>query len=531
MTQAPVFSSAAEAADLARAGLRYLAAADPTKLTAAEQAECLHDLERITAVTTAARASVLGGFTAGKGYCDDAAYSPRAWLIHQTRITKGAATSHTAWARRARAHPRVMAALAAEEMSEPYARTLCNWTDKLPEDCRDAADAILVAAAARGMALRDLAALAAEIQSRAHCDPGGDDDPGKIFEDRAVRLRTTFAGAGVLFGDLTPECTAVLTTVLDALSAPRGAEDTRSHAQRYHDALEEAMRRLVSAGLLPERAGQPAKVIAHISLANLMDLDANSTLQKAWTEQVRRKWAAHRAAASISGGDGGAWLEGDAAEAFACDATLTPIVMGEVNPAILDDLVRLCVELAGYGHGSTPGSPGEPTPASLESSQADEIPLPAPVPPTARGRDALERKIIGRAVALVSGPGGLASFLRRQQLGARLAGPSLPLDVGVSRGIPAAIRRAVIQRDQHCRFPSGCDQPASSCEVHHITHQANGGKTSIDDCALYCWFHHHVVIHQWGWTVVLNPDGTTTAYSPDKTKVFHSHGPPPGPSG
>jgi hypothetical protein len=153
------------------------------------------------------------------------------------------------------------------------------------------------------------------------------------------------------------------------------------------------------------------------------------------------------------------------------------------------------------------------------------------VPPTARGRDALERKIIGKAVALVSGPGGLASFLRREQLGARLAGPSLPLDVGVSRDIPAAIRRAVIQRDQHCRFPSGCDQPASGCEVHHITHQANGGKTSVDDCALYCWFHHHVVIHQWGWTVVLNPDGTTTAYSPDKTKILHSHGPPPGPSG
>src|ERR1039457_6159141 len=57
---------------------------------------------QLTAVTTAARANVLGGFTAGKGYCDDAAYSPRAWLIHQTRITKGAATAHTAWVSRAR---------------------------------------------------------------------------------------------------------------------------------------------------------------------------------------------------------------------------------------------------------------------------------------------------------------------------------------------------------------------------------------------------------------------------------------------
>src|ERR1039458_8576099 len=312
MTQTPVFSSAAEAADLARAGLRYLAAADPTQLTASEQAECLHDLERITAVTTAARASVLGGFTAGKGYCEDADYSPRSWLIHKTRITKGAATGHTAWVRRARAHPRIMAVLAAGEMSEPYARTLCGWTDQLPEECRDTADAILVAAECRGMRLRDLATLAAEIQSRAGPAPG-DEDPGKAFEDRAVRLETTFQGAGVFTGDLTPECTALGGTVLEALSAPRGAEDTRSHEQRYHDALEEAMRRLVSAGLLPERAGQPAKVIAHISLADLMDLDADSTLQKAWTERVRGQWAAHRAAASVSGSDGAAGLEGDGA--------------------------------------------------------------------------------------------------------------------------------------------------------------------------------------------------------------------------
>ena len=64
-------------------------------------------------------------------------------------------------------------------------------------------------------------------------------------------------------------------------------------------------------------------------------------------------------------------------------------------------------------------------------------------------------KTVGKAAALLSGPGGLASFLRRRQLGARLGGPSLPLDVGVNRDIPAAIRRAVILRDQHCRFPGG----------------------------------------------------------------------------
>ena len=62
-----------------------------------------------------------------------------------------------------------------------------------------------------------------------------------------------------------------------------------------------------------------------------------------------------------------------------------------------------------------------------------------------------------------------------------------------------------------------------------MTHKANGGKTSTKDCVLLCFFHHQVVIHRWGWTLVLNPDGTTTAWNKDKTKVLHSHGPPPGP--
>jgi len=35
--------------------------------------------------------------------------------------------------------------------------------------------------------------------------------------------------------------------------------------------------------------------------------------------------------------------------------------------------------------------------------------------------------------------------------------------------------------------------------------------------------HHQVVIHRWGWTLVLNPDETTTAWNKDKTKVLHSH--------
>ena len=526
-TQTP--ASTAEALAMLTSAARYLAAADPTAMPAAIQAQALQVLEQADAAGVAARSSILAAFTTGKGYCDDGAYSPRSWLIHQTRITKGAAAGHMAWARRARAHPRVRAALAAGHIvSGSWARLFCDWTDKLPEDCRDNADAILLTAAHDGMDLRDLAALAAEMYVRAEPGASEDDDPDRILQDRAVRLETTFGGAGVMSGDLTPECAALVRTVLDALSAPRGADDDRTHAQRYHDALAEAMNRLAAAGLVPARAGQPAKVIAHISLADLLDLDTESTLQKAWTERVRARWAAARAAASVSGSDGTAWLDGDAADAFACDASITPVVTGNVNPAVLQDLVRLCLELT--GHSPTPDSPTPDSPAT-PAPQATPAGSCAPVPPTPRGRDALERAIIGKAVALLSGPGGLASFLRRQQLGARLAGPSLPLDVGVSKDVPAGIRQAILERDQHCRFPGGCDEPASRCEIHHLTPRSHGGKTSIDSCALFCWYHHHIVIHQLGWTVVLNPDGTTTAWSPDRTKILHSHGPPPARAG
>ena len=137
--------------------------------------------------------------------------------------------------------------------------------------------------------------------------------------------------------------------------------------------------------------------------------------------------------------------------------------------------------------------------------------------------------MIGKAVDLLSGPGGLACFLRRRQLGARLGGPSLPLDIGVSQSIPASIRNAVILRDKHCQWAGRCGQPAAACEVHHVRHKKNGGKTSTKDCVLLCFFHHQVVIHRWGWTLVLNPDGTTTAWNKDKTKVLHSHSPPARP--
>ena len=161
----------------------------------------------------------------------------------------------------------------------------------------------------------------------------------------AITLATTIGGAGVIHGDLTPECAEFVKTVLDALSAPAGAEDDRTHEQRYHDALQEAMRRLVAGGLVPQRGGEPVRVWAYISLADLMQLDGSAELAREWIGRLAAQWAGHRAAAEEAGGHQGLWLDGDAARGIACGAPVTPVVVGNVNPAAFGDLIKLCAQL------------------------------------------------------------------------------------------------------------------------------------------------------------------------------------------
>ena len=161
------------------------------------------------------------------------------------------------------------------------------------------------------------------------------------------------------------------------------------------------MQRLVAAGLLPERAGQPVKVWAHISLADLMVLEGSSALLEEWTSRVRAQWAAYRAQAAAGGGDGGAWLDGDAAEAVACDAAMAPIVTGEVDPAALEDLVRLCVDLDRLRHHratatGTGSTDGESSGSDGTGSDGTGSGQPVPPPDTSLAWEALERAIIGK---------------------------------------------------------------------------------------------------------------------------------------
>ena len=65
----------------------------------------------------------------------------------------------------------------------------------------------------------------------------------------------------------------------------------------------------------------------------------------------------------------------------------------------------------------------------------------------AEAKARLRRTLLAMAADAMSGPAGLAAYLRSRLLGAPYNSASLPLDVGHARDIPDSIRRAVILRD------------------------------------------------------------------------------------
>src|SRR5580693_8873608 len=225
-------ATAAEALGMLESALGFLAAEDAAGLSGQAAADRLRALERHDAIEAAIRARLLQVFDAQDGHLADGQRTTRTWLVHSLRVTKGQAGEYQAVQALARSHQVLHAALAeGHVITKSEALQLARWTKAIPGDYRGKAEEILVAAARAGVNLRGLAAICAEIRARtAEADPDDDPNPGL---DRGVSLATTLDGAGVIHGDLTPECTAMVQAVLDALSAPAGGGDLRTRPERY----------------------------------------------------------------------------------------------------------------------------------------------------------------------------------------------------------------------------------------------------------------------------------------------------------
>jgi hypothetical protein len=485
----------------------------------------LVELEASRSRMTAARAAVLNRFDAAGGHDSDGYQNSSSWLKDKAGMTRPAAKGRIKEMRTLRDRPLLTDAMAEGWLHDSYAADIIRWTKPLPAAEKTAADEILLGALNAGASLDDLHLLATAIVEKwKSTRPDPDGDPGDDgFDDRAVRLDTTMDGAGHLTGELTPTAAAALNAVLEALGKKRGPEDTRTGAQRYHDAVEEACQLLISAGMLPDRAGASTRADVRVSMNDLVQMEGAAVLEEAWLR-------------AESGEPG--WLTGDAARAAACDALIVPIVTAAPDWSVAAQMIFLILDTL-HARGtdtdtdtdSAPGGTGHPAgvippayrggPPGSTGTDGGPIPFPPAV------WDDLLYRLGKLAIQFVSGPGALASFLRTGLLPEPFNSKSVPIDIGYSETIPSAIRRGVIARaGGRCEWPGGCDRPASASDVHHIVHKQDGGPTSVTSCGLFCKFHHLVCIHRWGWKIELHTDGTVTAASPGG-QVIEGR-PPPG---
>ncbi|WP_019144407.1 HNH endonuclease signature motif containing protein [Aeromicrobium massiliense] len=126
---------------------------------------------------------------------------------------------------------------------------------------------------------------------------------------------------------------------------------------------------------------------------------------------------------------------------------------------------------------------------------------------------------LGRAM-LSTDTGLSASQARRLACNAGLIpivldGKSQPMDVGRRKRLHDQHQRvALAKRDGGCSW-KGCDRPPGWCEAHHLRPWSEGGDTSIDNGALFCFFHHHL-LHDSDWQARLSHDGVVEVVPPPR---------------
>ncbi|MBC6463011.1 HNH endonuclease signature motif containing protein [Actinomadura sp. HBU206391] len=728
---APSPSCAAEALAMAEAAFDFLNAEDVLSLPVAALAELLKHWARVTAKGTAAHAELVGAFHTGSGPQADGQRSVGAWLSWFTRCTPAAGRGQVAAAFKVRRRPHVRQALADGSLTESYGRWIAEAVERFPAEDREAVEGILVEAAVSGATLDDLVTIAT-VALRKLRPSGLEDEAARRQAERNLTVSKTLGGVGRINGDLTAEATALTETVIESLAVKAGPEDTRTKAQRRHDALVEAFRRLTYSGLLPERGGSKPQVKVDMDLATLLSLPGSAQAGEEWIEHAAAQLTrdrlqrtgtgtrgnagdddtvrallldqppgdhkaehapengspsdqanapvldqanppeaehpptlhpantpaldttsgsgaedppaphppntptttpdpanppeaehpptlhpANTPALDTTSGSGaergsrmadgsqepardprnrsenetvtgalngplrrpgrdpwdsslsglmngphgtvqpplpglgsGASLHGvgpignGLAGALACDSVITPVVTAAIDLDALAKMTELWLahhlprhpagpaseelrtasgHLDRYGehptgdaaHHATGGSGGshERPPGTVTDVLGEED--------LAR----LHRAMLRWAVQVLSGPGGLASYVRTRRLTGPLATPSIVLDAGTDgRTVPAALERLVRRRDRQCRFP-GCDQPAALSQVHHITPRSRNGPTALWNLLTLCSFHHLIAVHTWGWNIALNADGTTTATAPDG-RTLNEHHPP-----
>jgi hypothetical protein len=163
----------------------------------------------------------------------------------------------------------------------------------------------------------------------AHLDPDGPspEEQRQQQAHRQVTLNRLPDSTGLLDGRLSPECQAIWEAILTPLAARRPGDalgpDVRTQPQRMHDAFEEAGRRLLAVGDLPDNAGLPAQLIITMTLTDLERRAGRATTHHGGTLTI------------------------DQALKLAADSSVLPAILSDAGGIL------------GYGRDHRLGSPGQ----------------------------------------------------------------------------------------------------------------------------------------------------------------------------
>lgn len=467
MTSATTISAPA-AVESVRAGVDDLLAADLSSLSGLEVVELLDALEqqtrRLAAVDARVLAEVSERGTAGelgRTSVDDL-------LTVRLRVSRVEAKRRVRRAselapRRAvtgeRLDPQLAetsAAVRAGEISGDHAIEVGRSLDDIPAHLEAEATTICERAlveAARHMDPLALRRFGRQLVER--LDPDGP-RPKDVQRQRGFTLLPTGDGGSVARGRLDALCTALLQTVLDALATPRPVvnadgvtvPDERSAAQRRHDALAEAARRLLRSGTLPDTGGVPVSLLVTSTASEL-----------ARTGGVVR--TAH-----------GELITADDILALAGELGVDLTVLDDADPddtdPVRDDTGR-----------------DRATQQALDSDVA--------------ARGLLRQRCDDEQVAP---PRWLRRLIAKRRPG---CGPVLAFG-RIRRTATVPQRKVMAARDgAGCCFP-GCTRPLAWTQAHHVVRWEDGGPTDVANMCLVCTYHHRLLDHG-DWQVVMAADG------------------------
>ncbi|WP_426595088.1 DUF222 domain-containing protein [Cellulomonas sp. McL0617] len=369
----------------------------------------------------------------------------------------------------------------------------------------------------------------------AHADPESDERGYREASEREFLDLANTTDGWHLSGFLTTDHGHALTAALDALAGRSADQAGQPAGRRRANALNNVVRTVLDSDLTGSTGDHRPQITVVTDPATLTRAVGRDESDRPVTRQaassalapdVDAEEGAMRAADPVASGMRDAPAS-DVAAPRGCAGESPPGLFDESHDAVLPSVV---VEYMGDRAGplevtadrsGSPGAVGGEVGVDVadrrghsvaESVRGDGVSF----ADVANGGGDSVVEIERFAVAELVGTGPIPdSVLARlacdSQITRVVFGPdSVVLNVGrAERTYTGAKRRAIIARDERCRFP-GCSAPPGMSEVHHTEHWLRDhGETDVRTGVLTCWYHH-ALIHERAIEVRRGADGRWT---------------------